>query len=111
MTDNRLIRRLETIAGFNDEDKLALRQLPLRKRAFDENCDLVSQGDKPTKCYVILDDMAARYKIVSGGRRQIIALHFAGDLPDLQSLYLDRMDHGVRAAFVRSTHDGARGDA
>jgi hypothetical protein len=55
----------------------------LRKRAFDENCDLVSQGDK----------------------------HFAGDLPDLQSLYLDRMDHGVRAAFVRSTHDGARGDA
>ena len=83
MTDNRLIRRLETIAGLNDEDKLALRQLPLRKRAFDENCDLVSQGDK----------------------------HFAGDLPDLQSLYLDRMDHGVRAAFVRSTHDGARGDA
>jgi CRP-like cAMP-binding protein len=113
MTDyNRLIRRLETIAGLNDEDKLALRQLPLRKRAFDENRDLVSQGDKPTECCVILEGMAARYKIVSGGRRQIISLHFAGDLPDLQSLYLDRMDHGlfaltpVRAAFI--PHESVR---
>ncbi len=113
MTDyHRLIRRLETIAGLNDEDKLALRQLPLRKRAFDENRDLSSQGDKPTECCVILEGMAARYKIVSGGRRQIISLHFAGDLPDLQSLYLDRMDHGlfaltpVRAAFM--PHESVR---
>lgn len=113
MTDyNRLVRRLETIAGLNDDDKAALRQLPLRKRAFEENRDLVSQGDKPTECCVILEGLAARYKIVSGGRRQIISLHFAGDLPDLQSLYLDRMDHGlfaltpVRAAFI--PHESVR---
>jgi CRP-like cAMP-binding protein len=107
MTDhNRLIRRLETIAPLKEDDKAALHRLPLRTRSFDENRDLVSQGGKTTECCVILEGFVARYKMVSGGRRQIISLHFAGDFPDLQSLYLDRMDHGiyaltpVRAAFI-----------
>ncbi len=93
----RLIRRLETIAALSEEDKEALRRLPFRPKRFSENTDLVTEGDKPTECCIILEGFAARYKLLSGGRRQILSLHFAGDLPDLQSLQLARMDHGIYA--------------
>lgn len=82
-----------------------IRQLPLHVRLFDEDCDLVRQGDTPTGCCLILDGLAARYMFVRGGR-QILSLHFSGDLPDLQGLHLEHMDHGiyaltpVRAAFI-----------
>lgn len=103
---DRLIRRLETIAKLGDEEKSALRQLPWRQRSFAENSDLISQGAKATECCIILEGMAARYKVLSEGRRSILSIHFSGDLPDLQGLHLVHMDHGiyaltsVRAAFI-----------
>lgn len=109
---DRLIARLNTIARLGEAEREALRRLPFRIRRFDENKDLVSQGDRPFECCVILEGMAARYKVVGGGRRQLLSLHFAGDLPDLQSLQLEHMDHGiyaltpVRAAFV--PHEAVR---
>lgn len=109
---DRLIARLNTIARLDEADREALRRLPFRVRRFGENNDLVSQGDRPVDCCVILDGMAARYKVVGGWRRQLLSLHFAGDLPDLQSLQLKHMDHGiyaltpVRAAFV--PHEAVR---
>ena len=46
---------------------------------------------------LLLDGYAARYKIVSNGRRQISAIHVAGDFIDLHSFLLKTMDHGVLA--------------
>lgn len=103
---DRIIARLNTIARLDETDREALRRLPLRIKRFDENSDLVSQGARPLECCVILDGMAARYKVVGGGRRQLLSIHFPGDLPDLQGLHLTHMDHGiyaltpVRAAFI-----------
>jgi len=103
---DRVIARLNTIARLEEGDREALRRLPLRIRRFDENSDLLSQGDSSIECCVILDGVAARYTVVGAGRRQILSLHFPGDLPDLQGLQLSHMDHGiyaltpVRAAFV-----------
>jgi CRP-like cAMP-binding protein len=107
MSDHdRLIKRLETIADVTESDKAALRALPFRLKRFEENQDLVVQGEKPTDCCLILEGLAARYKFVAEVRRAILSLHFPGDLPDLQSLQLERMDHSltaltpVRAAFI-----------
>jgi CRP-like cAMP-binding protein len=113
MSDHdRLIRRLEITAPVGAEERALLQQLPFRPRSFAENADIVSQGDKPTECCLILEGLAARYMMVSGGRRQILSLHFSGDLPDLQSLQLEQMDHGifamtpVRTAFI--PHEAVR---
>jgi len=103
---DRLIERLEFLGRLQDDEKIALQALPLRVRDFDEDSDLIRQGDKPTECCLILRGLACRYKMVSGGRRQILSIHFTGDLPDLQGLELEVMDHGisaltpVRAAFI-----------
>ena len=36
-----------------------------------------------------------RSKTIVNGQRQILSLHIPGDIPDLQSLYLHRMDHDL----------------
>jgi CRP-like cAMP-binding protein len=109
---SRIIRRLSTIATLDSEDRARVSSLQLRVKQFAENSDIIAHGAIASECCVILSGVAARYKILSGGRRQILSLHFPGDLPDLQGLHLERMDHGifalttVRAGFI--AHDAIR---
>ena len=93
----RLIVKLESIADLSEAAKTALRSLPLRFRAFDENADIVRQGDVPTECGLIVEGFACRYKLLGEGQRQIMSFHIPGDLPDLQSLHLKTMDHSLLA--------------
>lgn len=44
---------------------------------------------------MILEGFAARYRILSNGRRQISALHLAGDFVDLHDFLLGRTTQGV----------------
>ena len=102
----RLIQRLSTIGKLDGADEAALRTLPLRVRDYDRGEAIVHQGDKPTESCLIIRGLVCRYKMVAGGKRQILSLHFAGDMPDLQGLQLEVMDHGIscmtsaRAAFI-----------
>jgi CRP-like cAMP-binding protein len=93
----RLIRQLETIAVLSDEDRAALAALPLRVKSIGENRDIIREGSKPTESCLVLEGLVCRYKMVAGGRRQILSFHLPGDLPDLASLYLPRMDHSIAA--------------
>jgi len=49
---------------------------------------------------LLLDGIAARYKVLEDGRRQITALHVAGDFVDLHAFPLKTMDHGIVALSV-----------
>lgn len=94
---SKFIRQLETVSRLDEDDRQALRRLPMLTRRLDANRDIFREGQKATDCCVILSGVAARCKMVAGGRRQIVSFHFAGDMPDLQSLLLDRMDHSLTA--------------
>jgi CRP-like cAMP-binding protein len=39
--------------------------------------------------------MACRYKVSADGKRHILSFHIPGDIPDLQSLFIDVMDHSL----------------
>lgn len=95
-----LIQRLSAHGKLEPEHKAALRTLPIRVRDFSDGADLVRQGDRPKDCCLIIRGMACRYKIVSGDKRQILSICFTGDLPDLQSLNLEVMDHSISALTV-----------
>src|SRR5947209_20313189 len=41
--------------------------------------------------------MVARYHLLDDGRRQYLSLHMAGDMPDAQGLFVQKMDHAVCA--------------
>lgn len=85
---------------------MTVRDIPART-------DLIHEGERPEECCVLLDGFAIRYKLAIGGDRRIIAFHVPGDIPDLQSLHLARMDHtfasltGIRAGFIahRALHE------
>ncbi len=102
-----LIRKLESIAPLAPEEKAALLRLPLRLHAVAADRDVVREGDRPAECCLIVEGFACRYNLTDEGKRQILSFHISGDIPDLQSLHLDVMDHSLgtlvpsRLAFIQ----------
>src|SRR3954451_229100 len=90
-----LIRRLESIAPVSDDERQAIAALPITVRDLRADQDIVRDQDRPSQCCVILEGFACRYKLLPGGRRQIVSFHIPGDIPDLQSLHLEIMDHNL----------------
>lgn len=101
-----LLQKLATLVVLEDDEKQAIRALPLTIRIFETRRDIVREGEVISECCVILDGFACRYMLLPNGRRQILSFDTRGDLPDLQGLHLKTMDHSVgtlspvRAAFV-----------
>src|SRR3954470_4161376 len=92
-----LIRKLGSIGALSEQDREAIASLPVQVRHLEADEDVVREGDVPSVCCLLLDGFMHRYKVLPNGRRQILALHRPGDIPDLQSLTLDVMDHSLAA--------------
>lgn len=94
---DRLIRKLETISTLTAKEKQAIRALPYIAREFPADQDIISIGSTAMECCVIIQGWACRYRTTLEGKRQIMAFHLPGDMPDQQSVYLRRMDHSIAA--------------
>ena len=92
---HRLVRKLQSITDLTAEERQAVLDLPMTVRSYARGQDIVRDGDRPGECCLILDGFASRYKLLPDGRRQIMAFHTPGDMPDLQSLHIQVMDHSV----------------
>jgi CRP-like cAMP-binding protein len=90
-----LIRKLESIASLSREERQAIESLPVNGRLLKAHQDIVHEKDRPTQCCLIVDGWACRYNLLEEGRRQILSFHIPGDIPDLQSLHLQIMDHSL----------------
>lgn len=90
-----LLRKLESIATLTTKERSAIESLPASSRTLAAHRDIVRDGDRPSQCCVILSGWAYRYKLLNEGKRQIMSFHLPGDMPDLQSLHLQVMDHGL----------------
>jgi CRP-like cAMP-binding protein len=90
-----LIRKLESIFTLTDDERQALRSLPMQIVAIKENQDIVSQGDSPSRSCLILSGFTCIYKMSGDGKRQIHNFHIPGDVPDLQSLHLKVLDNSL----------------
>lgn len=107
------IRKLENATPLTDDERRAIGSLPASVRMLEPHQDIVRERDRPSQCCVILSGWAYRYKLLEEGKRQIVSLHVAGDLPDLHSVHLGAMDHALatltacRVAFI--PHDSIRG--
>jgi CRP-like cAMP-binding protein len=95
-----LIRKLAAVASVTPEVEEALLGVTPIVRDFRPDDPIVREGDRPLNVAVVLSGFVYRYKMVEPDKRQIIAFHVAGDMPDLQGLHLDVMDHGVAASVA-----------
>ncbi|MGY6709057.1 MAG: Crp/Fnr family transcriptional regulator [Rhizobiaceae bacterium] len=66
-----------------------------RQRLVDAGHHVVDALAPVRSCSLILEGFAARYRILSNGRRQISALHLPGDFVDLHDFLLARTTQGV----------------
>ena len=90
-----LIRLLESGFHLSDEERAALENLPMRVEAIRTDQDIVREGDYPSRCFVLLEGFAIACKRSGAGKRQIMTFHIAGDIPDLQSLHMKRLDNSI----------------
>jgi CRP-like cAMP-binding protein len=95
---NRLTMKLEQFSAFDAEERARLDGLIAGpQRTYKARRDILSDGEKPEHVIVVLSGMAARYKDLPDGQRQILAFLIPGDLCDLEVFVLDQMDHGITA--------------
>lgn len=102
-----LVHKLASIHPLTDAELHGVAALPTQVRPIQAGQDIVHEGDKPSRCCIILEGFACRHKIAGeDGRRQIMAFHVPGDMPDLMSLHLRVMDNSLgmlttgKTAFV-----------
>jgi CRP-like cAMP-binding protein len=92
-----LARKLKEHSRLTSDDVAELEKLTFHRRSLRPNEDFIRQGDRPDMAALVLGGMVARYHLLKSGGRQYLSFHIQGDLPDAQSLFLDRMDHAVCA--------------
>jgi CRP-like cAMP-binding protein len=92
-----LIQKFAGNSLINDRVIAALDALPHVIRNVQPGSVLVRDGTTPHSSIVVIEGCVYRHKIVGDGKRQIFSFQIVGDMPDLQSLYLKKMDHTVSA--------------
>jgi CRP-like cAMP-binding protein len=88
-----LIRKLRRISSLSGEEERVLEEATLRTRVYGPDEDVVSEGDHPTECHLLLSGFACRYKLLAEGKRQILSFQVPGDFCDLEGFVVGRMDH------------------
>ena len=92
-----LVRKLKEHSRLAPEDISTIHALNYSIRTLSAHEDLIRQGDDPSVSAVVLSGMVARYHLLASGTRQYLSFHMAGDMPDSQALFIDKMDHAVCA--------------
>ena len=101
-----MVRKLLNTYPLNEEDQRAIMALPHVVRELENGQYMVREGDVPTHTCLVVSGFAARHKIMGDGARQIVNVHVAGDMVDLQNSLLRIADHNVQsltrmtAAFI-----------
>jgi CRP-like cAMP-binding protein len=95
-----LIRKLESIGQLAENERAAIRNLPIRVSALARGQEAAVDGTTTDECCLLITGFMHRFKLLQDGSRQILAFQTPGDIPDLQSLHLRHMDHTLAATMA-----------
>lgn len=90
-------RKLRMTTKLSDDDIAAVEALPFEFKLMPARSAILYEGDRPERCCVVVSGLLCRSKSTEDGRRQYLSFHIPGDIPDLQSLHLNVMDHDLLA--------------
>jgi CRP-like cAMP-binding protein len=95
---NPLRLKLEQFATFTDRERQRLDDLiSERIETFSPRQDILAEGERVRNIHIVLSGLAARYKLLNEGERQIMAFLVPGDICDVEVFVLEEMDHGIAA--------------
>lgn len=92
-----LVRKLRINTELDDADVAIIERLPFTREQLAPNSVIAREGDRPSRCCLVVDGFLFRAKTTDDGKRQILSFHVPGDIPDLQSLHLHVSDHDLVA--------------
>jgi CRP-like cAMP-binding protein len=101
-----LLASLERRDHVSAEERVALEKLGWRFKDCARSTEIIHDRSRPFESCLLIDGYAARVGYLRSGRRQLSAIHLAGDFVDLHGLLLKILDHSVialtdcRVAFV-----------
>jgi CRP-like cAMP-binding protein len=93
----KLATRLAALSPLDSSDKEAVLGLPYSMRTARAHEYIIREGDKAEHSCLVLTGFLMRHKVVAHGARQIVSVHMAGDMANLQNSLLGRADHSVQA--------------
>lgn len=97
-TPHPLVTKLARVLDLDVAERSALSAVPFQEVEVRADEEILREGDRPTRCFMVLEGLTCVSQVVEGGRRQIDAFHIPGDMPDLHGLHLDVMDCDMWAA-------------
>jgi CRP-like cAMP-binding protein len=92
-----VLQKLKYHSPIDNADVAAIRRLRCEIRELTAGEEFIRQGDKPKAAAIVLEGIVARYHNLRSGARQYLTLHYPGDWPDAQALFLEHLDHSVCA--------------
>lgn len=90
-----LIRKLSAFGHLDVDEIEALNLLSRNAKPMRSEQILIHEGSPTSSVYLIVSGMACRYKMLAGGRRQILGFLIPGDLCDMQFAIANRPDFSV----------------
>ncbi|WFU57766.1 Crp/Fnr family transcriptional regulator [Bradyrhizobium pachyrhizi] len=88
-----LITKLTVSNRLDGQDIRAIERLPIREQQLPAQKIIVADGSRTRESCLLAEGFAFRAKVTPDGKRQVLSLHVPGEIPDLQSLHLNVMDH------------------
>jgi CRP-like cAMP-binding protein len=92
-----LLRKLKALHLLSAEEEAAILSAITDTRDVRRGETIASDGSQPNHSTLVVRGIACRYKNFADGRRQILSFQYPGDITDLYSYVLKRLDHGVAA--------------
>jgi CRP-like cAMP-binding protein len=92
-----IITSLSRHSALDPDDHIAIQGLTLTQRQIEPSAYLIREGEKPSRCSLILAGFTYCQRLTSTGARQIVSLQIPGDFVDLQNPWFDEADHNVQA--------------
>src|SRR3954470_21581770 len=92
---SRLLSRVERLNTLSPADCRRIAELPLKVVNYSADREIVSYGYSTSRCTLVLDGFLYSHKPVAGSRRQITSFFVPGEVVDLPTLYLPRVDHTI----------------
>lgn len=92
---DKLFLKLRVRDLLSPEEEQALRETIVECEDVPGKRTLLKRGVQLERSILLLDGLVCRYKDLRNGRRQISALHVAGDFLDLHGFTLKKLDHDV----------------
>jgi CRP-like cAMP-binding protein len=91
------LRKLRALHTISDEEASAFVSAISHTREVRRGEDIAEDGSEPKHSTIVTEGIACRYKQLHDGRRQILSFQYPGDITDLYSYVLKRLDHAVGA--------------